>query len=119
MDTQIETMLEGVRCTWFGTPDQASNDPVGGDGKVCPFCAQPLVERDRAAFQKRITDFEGGTYAWPIANLAPDPDWAPRPHANFSKMYAWAATQNRCFKHFMHMVNAFKKYTGESLDVTP
>jgi hypothetical protein len=117
MDTQTVTILEGTSCTWFGSPNQAGENP---DREcICPFCAGPVVARDRTAFQKRITDFEAGTYEWPISNLQPDPNWEPVPHPNFSKMYAWAATQNRCFKHFMHMVNAFKKYTGETLDVTP
>jgi hypothetical protein len=117
MDTKTAVILEGTRCAWFGNPDQAARDFAGVT--VCPFCAGPLAERDRVAFHKRIENFEYGTYDWPISNVTPAQDWTPRPHPGFSKLYAWAATQQRCFKHFMHMVNSYKKHTGEPLDVTP
>jgi hypothetical protein len=121
MDTQTAVILEGTKCAWFGNVEQAAERPDGQDPeeRVCPFCFGPLVERDRAAFQKRIENFENGTYDWPISNVTPAQDWTPRPHPGFSKLYAWAATQQRCFKHFMHMVNSYKKHTGEPLDVTP
>jgi hypothetical protein len=86
----------------------------------CPSCGSACITVSAEQEEKRIDDFERGRYRWCDYNLndPEPPGWMPRPHHGYSAMLGWGRLQSHCFRHVVHLKNAFKKHTGTEVDLT-
>lgn len=104
----------GTKCTFYGVNPHAPD--------LCPTCGTALQSVDEVAFWKRIQDFEDGNYSFDTfkgdGSKSPDPDWKPRAHPGYVKMWHWAKDVGRCFHHVAHMKNSYAKNKGETVDIT-
>lgn len=108
----MSALYQGQSCTVILDADQLT--PAG----QCPYCGQdvkatPTIEAD-------ILNVQNGNYTWPEYKKTPAPaGWQPHAREHFVDMWTWGREQKRCFRHIVHLRNAYKIASGNLVDIDP